>query len=456
VANKVTGTIEVTKVQGSIVTTKVMGKVVPSVVTGSLSVSTVKGSVLIIKDDAKVTFRELNGLSDVTITVNDIELTTNANGKASLRLPKYDSFDYVAEKSGYADTESTVIIAGKDVTETFTMTPSTSDIVFHVTDSADVDLEGVIVTVDGNDYETNADGNTEVVALESGETFDIIFIYRNVEDTDSIEVSGDQTKELQFDYLEAIMNYDVTVEAAGGAIINISSFFSRMNFVNDEVKTAGGSWNNIKMYCNLYGGVIQAGGYISKIFDLISSTNDLIQTTGVYQPTNTFNFGGNDWIKSIDRTFEKAITVWIWVKLSDLNTSDGQWFIGRRNNTNPMNFDFVEQNEKIYIGIADGNGNNWKSKTAGSIMSINTYALFGLATTGLSGDSVILYFNGTTDNHTLVGDRQVNNYATKLSTRGWQEGVGEIQNGYIAEWGIYEGKLPLSFFTSIKNLGAPS
>jgi hypothetical protein len=101
-----------------------------------------------------------NAIEGATIAVDGQTLTTDANGHATIDLANGD-YTAVISKTGYNPYTKTFTVNGSDLTLDITLSNQNYTVTFNVTDGSNP-LEGVGVSVNGNDLTTDADGKVSI------------------------------------------------------------------------------------------------------------------------------------------------------------------------------------------------------------------------------------------------------------------------------------------------------
>jgi len=104
-----------------------------------------------------VTDEHTNPVEGATVTLNGMEETTNAEGKAEF-LVVSGIYDYSVSMVGYHTVEDQVEVSHDDVTVPVTLIPGEFTITFEVTDSDADPIEGATVTLNGMEATTLPDG----------------------------------------------------------------------------------------------------------------------------------------------------------------------------------------------------------------------------------------------------------------------------------------------------------
>jgi hypothetical protein len=93
-------------------------------------------------------------IEGASILINSTTLTTDVSGEATITLPN-GTFAYTVSKTGYADGNGSVTMAGADVTENVTLYSTASTVTFNVTDGmnplagASIDINSTVILTDG-------------------------------------------------------------------------------------------------------------------------------------------------------------------------------------------------------------------------------------------------------------------------------------------------------------------
>ena len=116
--------------------------------------------------DVTITVLDENGdpLSGATVTINGQAYITNANGEIIAQLPDGD-YNYTVTADGYLNNGGAITVAGATVAETVNMVLETApvyDVTITVLDENGNPLSGATVTINGQAYITDANG--EIIA----------------------------------------------------------------------------------------------------------------------------------------------------------------------------------------------------------------------------------------------------------------------------------------------------
>lgn len=288
----------------------------------------------VITQDVVATFDEQDDVSGATLTINGASYTLDANGQAVIYgLISYTDYAYTITKGGYNDLEGTLSTgAGPTVTESVTLVPSTSDIVFHVTHD-EADKQGATVKIYDDEEQLVDTGVTDedgeyTSALESGNTFTYtveLTYYTTAEG--EIEVSGDDTEEVELEwFFESIITEwwhsgDVTTSTENGNV-----------YVNEAANQKG----TVKLE--------QITGNIRPLLD----DNDLIHFTYI-------DDGADDRLDSEamdDIGADESFTITFWWRPD--NQSRIHWLMSRYNDYDPR--DWIDPGR---YGWGVANQSNW-------------------------------------------------------------------------------------------------
>ena len=141
---------------------------------GSLSVGYVDISeqISLTSEDYSVSFTVTDGINPIdgaAISINSQQLTTNAQGEASIMLPN-GSFSYNVTKEGYHDQSGNVTVNANDAELEITLVEETEpvyNVTFHVYID-EQDIEGATVSFNGQQEETDASGLAVFAGVAAG------------------------------------------------------------------------------------------------------------------------------------------------------------------------------------------------------------------------------------------------------------------------------------------------
>lgn len=154
-------------------------------------------------------------LISALVIIDGEEVYTDGEGNAVFMLIDGD-YDYDVTYPGYFDEMGSFTVDGAMMTVEVEMISESSDITFHVTADG-MDLEGALVSVEGNEVYTGADG-LAIFTLQDGDYIYSVSKEGYVTIDDFLTVSGaNQTIEISMEILTSNITFHV---ASGGANVN--------------------------------------------------------------------------------------------------------------------------------------------------------------------------------------------------------------------------------------------
>ena len=185
---------------------------------GSLSVGYVDISeqISLTSEDYSVSFTVTDGINPIdgaAISINSQQLTTNAQGEASIMLPN-GSFSYNVTKEGYHDQSGNVTVNANDAELEITLVEETEpvyNVTFHVYID-EQDIEGATVSFNGQQEETDASGLAVFAGVAAG-TYSYTVTCSGYENyTDELTVvDADITEEVTL-VISSVINAEWNVE----------------------------------------------------------------------------------------------------------------------------------------------------------------------------------------------------------------------------------------------------
>jgi len=153
-----------------------------------------------------------------TININGNNLTSNADGMASVKLPNGE-YDYTVIKTGYDNAAGTVTISDANITEEVSLTPASVDryaVTFHVVDENAGALQGAAVAIDQYNLSTDAGGQASIELADGSYDYTASLSgYQSVEG--SVTVSGaDITEEVALSLLRYTITFHIEDENSNG------------------------------------------------------------------------------------------------------------------------------------------------------------------------------------------------------------------------------------------------
>ena len=224
-----------------------------------------------------------NPLSDILININATDLTTDADGEATIELPN-GFYTYTATGSGYAQNSGFVAVAGGDAQKNIVMTELLYPVVFTVVNKLDDPLVNAQVSVRSIDSLTNANGETtvnlpvgsfEVITTFEGFLSDTVQINTTV-NADSIdvvlfeEIQIPQNLSVFVDQDQATITWDQIAKVFNVGIKETKEFVSYNIYLNDLVNPVATDYSDSTYVFDLLtDGSYQAG--VQKVYSTDSS-----------------------------------------------------------------------------------------------------------------------------------------------------------------------------------------
>ena len=168
-------------------------------------------------------------IEGATVEVNGESADTDASGLASFHLPPndWDGYDYEVSAEGYSNALGNIMVPYQDVEEEVTLTEPTSFMVnFQISDS-DNPVEGALISIDGNELTSDADGEASV-ELDNGNYDYTVTAAGFMDHQGSLTVDGSEVIE------------EVTLTVGHLVTFNVDmSEFGDFDPVNDAVYVTG-------------------------------------------------------------------------------------------------------------------------------------------------------------------------------------------------------------------------
>ena len=201
------------------------------------SMVTVAGSAITVEVDMvavfEITLHVSSGGMDLVsalVTIEGEEVYTDGSGNAVFMLVDGD-YDYTVVYPGYQDAMGSFTVAGAVMTVEVEMISEASDITFHVTADG-ADLEGALVSVEGDDILTDANGEA-VFTLPDGDYIYAVSKDGYVTINDFVTVAGaPQTIEVMMEMVTNEITFHVTSdgENISGADVTVEGETVETNF----------------------------------------------------------------------------------------------------------------------------------------------------------------------------------------------------------------------------------
>jgi gliding motility-associated-like protein len=179
-----------------------------------------------------------NPIVDASVTIDGNNYTTNASGQISVQLPDGE-YNYSVVADGYLNNGGTITVAGANVTESTNMVPETApvyDVTITVLDENSNPIVGATVTIDGNNYTTNASGQI-TVQLPDGEYNYSVVADGYLNNGGTITVAGANVTEIANMVPETAPVYDVIItvlDENSNPIVDASVTIEGNNYTTNE------------------------------------------------------------------------------------------------------------------------------------------------------------------------------------------------------------------------------
>jgi gliding motility-associated-like protein len=236
-----------------------------------------------------ITVVDENGdpIEGATVTINGEEYVTDENGQVTLELPNGE-YDYTVTIDGYDDFTGTITMGGEDVDEIVTMTTETHTITITVLDENDDPIAGAIVTINGETYTTDENGQVTVTLPDGTYNYTVVADgYHNNGGT--ITVNGEDVEETVNMVPETEPTYTITitvVDENGDPIEGATVTINGVTYTTDEngqvtVTLPDGTYNYTVVadgYHNNGGTIIVDGEDVDETITMITETHTITIT----------------------------------------------------------------------------------------------------------------------------------------------------------------------------------
>ncbi|MGC9343792.1 MAG: carboxypeptidase regulatory-like domain-containing protein, partial [Bacteroidales bacterium] len=231
-----------------------------------------------------VSDEDSNPVEGADIAINGTTLTTDVAGETSIEVVN-GNYPYTVSKTGYNDESATAVVSGAAITETVSLSLETFAVNFTVLDGNSNPVENALVSIDGNDLNTDSNGQVSI-SLINGDYNYSVSKEGFEQSSGSLTLSGaDVNEEVTLTAQTFVVTFQVADESSNaleGANISIND----QNLSSDSngeatIELANGDYDysvSLSGYNEVNGSVTVAGSGLTENVTLVAGSYTLTFT----------------------------------------------------------------------------------------------------------------------------------------------------------------------------------
>jgi uncharacterized membrane protein len=135
-----------------------------------------------------------NAIEGANISIAGFDpVTTNESGFGTFPLPN-GNYNYTVSKSGYTNATGSVTVSGANTEKLVILSETSYTVSFNVKDEGGNNLESATISINGNDLQTNTDGNASIDLVNGSYSYSVNKA-GYIEATGTVNVSGSAVTE---------------------------------------------------------------------------------------------------------------------------------------------------------------------------------------------------------------------------------------------------------------------